>query len=208
MGLVVSKNISNANEDILYQTLRNSIYANIEARYTYNDEKAFQTKLYDDYLNILFRDKFIKIFNQNKLNRDGLVKFDEFKSKLRKIFDSTLNDLIDNSELEKFKIFVQDLFSTKNNDSEVYKIIFKKILNINTDISEKKLIDKTSFVLSHIDFKNESWNEFLIEKYPNLENFAFINYTPSNIAEYDVIKRNYFINENNTFDKTQFLFSR
>ncbi|WP_322949520.1 hypothetical protein RRG44_02550 [Mycoplasmopsis cynos] len=201
-GLVVSKNISNANEDILYQTLRNSIYANIEAAYTYNDEKAFQTKLYDDYLNILFRDKFIKIFNQNKLNRDGLVKFDEFKSKLRKIFDSTLNDLIDNSELEKFKIFVQDLFSTKNNDSEVYKIIFKKILNINTDISEKKLIDKTSFVLSHIDFKNESWNEFLIEKYPNLENFAFINYTPSNIAEYDVIKRNYFINENNTFDKT------
>ncbi|WAM04407.1 hypothetical protein [Mycoplasmopsis cynos] len=84
MGLVVSKNISNANEDILYQTLRNSIYANIEAAYTYNDEKAFQTKLYDDYLNILFRDKFIKIFNQNKLNRDGLVKFDEFKSKLRK----------------------------------------------------------------------------------------------------------------------------
>ncbi|WBP84353.1 hypothetical protein [Mycoplasmopsis edwardii] len=195
-GLVVANNISRSSEDELYKTLRNSFYANIDATSHTSNEK-YQVSLYDEYLNNAFRDKFIETYDSIAINSQGAVEFNNFKNNLVEIFKTTINKDLEDEDLLKYNAFVE----TRILNDPIYKSVFINILELEKEISNEDFITSVSFALSHIDFDNEKWASILENKYQNLENFAFVNYTPSILAEYELVKRNYFINEDNTYDK-------
>ncbi|QKT05594.1 hypothetical protein [Mycoplasma sp. OR1901] len=191
-GLVVAKGINSSLEDDLYSTLNSTIYNDMAAAYNNTTIEHYQLKMYDEYLNNLYRDKIITDYNNKNLR--GVLKFDEFKSELRDIYLKGLKQEFNNDILKSFNEYVMNKF---NNDETLKDSLFE---TLDSSISDEEKIDQISFKLSHIDFLNEKYYEFLEDKYPNYVNFDFINYTPTNIAEYELIKRNYFVNDDNTFD--------
>ncbi|EIE41850.1 hypothetical protein MCANUFG4_02166 [Mycoplasmopsis canis UFG4] len=195
-GLVVANNITNNSEDVLYETLRNSIYANFAEAYKRGGSTQFLRNVYDEYLTVAFRDKFLDYFSSKQHYSE--TELLEFKKELIDIYASTLNKELDDNDLLKFNNFVADKFQNDENIKNVLEKIFEYD---ESKMTKEELISQIAFKLSHIDFDDESFIEILEKKYQNLENFAFVNYTPSNIAEYDLVKRNYFINDDNTYDK-------
>ncbi|VEU62677.1 hypothetical protein [Mycoplasmopsis bovirhinis] len=197
-GLVVANKITKQTEDILYKTLRESIYANIEAPYKSNGATTIIRNIYDEYLNVAFRDKFINAFNSLNLpNSHSETAFNEFKTKLIELYASNLNKELDDTNLTKFNDFV----AKKLTDDPNYKTIFQALVKLEENHTQEDLIAKVAFGFSHIDFDSEAFSQLLLEKYQNLENFAFVNYTPSNIAEYELVRRNYFVKDDNTYDE-------
>ncbi|MBN4083788.1 hypothetical protein JXZ92_03090 [Mycoplasma sp. CSL10137] len=190
-GLVVAKGINSSLEDDLYSTLNTTIYNDMAAIYNNKTIEQYQLKMYDEYLNNLYRDKIVTAYNHKNLR--GVSKFEEFKSELRDIYLSGLKQEFNNDILKSFNAYI----SKKINNDQILK---ESLFNTIKANDEQEKLDLISFKLSHIDFLDEKYYQYLENKYPNYINFDFINYTPSNIAEYELIKRNYFVNQDNTFD--------
>ncbi|WP_322901234.1 hypothetical protein [Mycoplasmopsis felis] len=192
-GLVIASDISESTTDILYNDLTESIFKNLGYLYNNKNIKHTLLKIYDEYLIDVLREKIVKEFVNDF--SDGVLEFNEFKSKLLKLYEKTISETLNDDDLNLFRQFTEDEILT----NDKLKLVFSNILNISLDNIEE-LKAKTSFLLSHIDFANESFEKRLNEDYPNLVNFDFINYTPANIVDYSIVRRNYFINDDNTYD--------
>ncbi|MCU9933940.1 hypothetical protein NW739_01880 [Mycoplasmopsis felis] len=192
-GLVIASDISESTTNILYNDLTESIFKNLGYLYNNKNIKHTLLKIYDEYLIDVLREKIVKEFVNDF--SDGVLEFNEFKSKLLKLYEKTISETLNDDDLNLFRQFTEDEILT----NDKLKLVFSNILNISLDNIEE-LKAKTSFLLSHIDFANESFEKRLNEDYLNLVNFDFINYTPANIVDYSIVRRNYFINDDNTYD--------
>ncbi|TDV24453.1 spermidine/putrescine transport system substrate-binding protein [Mycoplasmopsis mustelae] len=197
-GLVVAQKISEPTEKQLYNMLSKTLYNNLNDGQTYGVETAM-INLYDTYLSYAFRDELLQELaskNKNKTIDKNADYFNNLKNELIKIYKTTIENKPNNTDLKKFNIFVKN----KIISNELLKNAFMNILDIN-EVKTENVINKIAFSLSHIDFSNENFKEYLSKKYLNLINFDFIGYTPTTNVDYKIILRNYFINDDNTYDQ-------
>ncbi|WPB54323.1 hypothetical protein [Mycoplasmopsis verecunda] len=195
-GLVVASNINKEYEDKLYEVMSKSIFQNIQLPFlniiktdNFNDEDGFKkyaTKIYEDYLTEVLKRPY---FNDIKL-------YEKLSKNLRVLYEKTLDDI---NALDLYNDFVhQNIIENE----EIYNIFKTYSQDLFGDTNEANLKDNIINLLNHVDLDNETFKHNVIDKsYSNIDNFTFINYTPSNLYDYKFIKRNYFI-ENNAVNQT------
>ncbi|WP_025755725.1 type 2 periplasmic-binding domain-containing protein [Mycoplasmopsis cricetuli] len=223
-GFVISKSISKNNQDNLYKTLRKSILGKRETywneyeklfskSYEFNLNKKKETlnqmslNLYSEYLNSIFKDVSLNEFSR----KENLIFKNQIINDLKVIYLRTLNNkkiffnLKDNylnywKNLNKINkeilIALVNDFNLRNNTNEL------KINKFNLNENSEEFLLQLINIISHVNFNDKRYfNEILKNKYPYLENFDFVNYTPAFSFDFQFIKRNYFIDENNDVDK-------
>lgn len=106
------------------------------------------------------------------------------------------------------------LLSKNNVEKVIIATVFNELLTNDNEFNENSIDQKKEKILSEIsnklawillssEEKNVEWkDELFSEKYLNIENFDYINYTPSIALDYKFIEKNYFYNGDGTIDET------
>ncbi|MEA4134357.1 hypothetical protein VBM90_00855 [Mycoplasma sp. 2704] len=200
-GLVVAKNTSQGTLNELYETLNSSIYSNMGELYRFTKQfkndiqeglNNYSLKMYDEYIDLVFRDYYT-----------DLNKYNDFKSQLHELYKATLIDI---NTLSSYKAKVEELFSIQETKNVFVRLIQdlnnkdpENAVDINDEDEFKKKIE---FIVNHIDFANSKFVKIMNKKYLQLNNFDFVNYTPPTRFEYELVKRNYFITDDNELDNS------
>ncbi|MGZ9800776.1 hypothetical protein ACXYRK_03630 [Mycoplasma sp. AC1221] len=213
-GLVVSETISKPTEKTLYHNLSHAFYAHLN---NINTNKNI-IDMYDEYLTSEMRDVFLaaaeeleKNNKEYKFSSDPTTIFNNFKNELIEVYKKTLeHDQLDDADLQNFRdlaakkfndplfkeFFEQFYFNIKQKDDENYK---KSQVKEETE----DVLNTMGYWFSHMIIDEDAAPKFfevLSEKYPNVTNFNLINYTPSTQLDYKLIRRNYFVSDDNTYD--------
>ncbi|QNM93557.1 hypothetical protein H9M94_03050 [Mycoplasma sp. Pen4] len=182
-------------EDKIYEVLNDgpmqnySEHYNVLEEFGFNQELAYQKymqKFYEQYLTIVLKD----LFQDNDV-------YKEIETDLSNIYLETLTDP---NKLSDFRNYIETRVMHDQKLLDKFKEILIQLDSSNTELNNDELVTKITFLVNHVDFSNEIYRPVFEEKYTGLENFDFINYTPSTDLEYNLVKSNYFINEDNTYD--------
>ncbi|TDV23293.1 spermidine/putrescine transport system substrate-binding protein [Mycoplasmopsis mustelae] len=134
--------------------------------------------LFIDNLLKLFKDN-IKIKNEHVILNLTIENINNFlKEKTSSQFENILAWIL-SSNLQTLKDNYPDSVNELNND-------------------ENPLFSWLANSITYINLGNEDF----LEDYPNLNNFAFINYTPSSITDYEIVFRYYFLDKFDGQDQT------
>ncbi|AKA49796.1 hypothetical protein VO56_00700 [Mycoplasmopsis gallinacea] len=193
---VVAKDVNEQTEDIIYDSIRTTIFANLNkindvmaTKGIANKTEAIKESLleyYQEYLEFIFGKK------SELLN--------SMLEQLKTIYKETIKEEISNEDLQKFNEFVAQKFENNPELIQQFKELFPPEKE-NAAESDEEFVTRIANILSHVNLGNEAYFEEIVEtKYPNLTNFDFINYTPSTTIDYEFIRRNYFITDENEYD--------
>lgn len=213
-GTIISKGLAKEHQQPIYDVLKRSFYANLNTLWKkylklsnnntteFNPEikqkasKEVITDFYKEYLESLlteFDDNNLKQLVINQLaniyqltlyNDDNLFNF--------RTFYSTYLESVSSETLEQL-LKVLNAYNQRNSEEST-----SYTLETNKEEYWEQLIN----ILSYVNFAESRYNEdIFVTKYQNLENFDLINYTPSKEIEFEIVKRNYFVNEDNTIDE-------
>ncbi|WP_027121316.1 hypothetical protein [Mycoplasma leonicaptivi] len=163
---------------------------------------------------------------EKKLKEEVLFEFNEEISKRKETLRNIIWDLPTSSNKDYLHEKLNNIksnYSFEPTDSLLNRVLFeykkiKKPISVSQfknpfiknknkkDLLEKlknnnDFIKKSALVISRINLDSEKLSNLLLEKYRNITNWQAINYTPSINAEYQIIKRNHFVKDDNTFDK-------
>ncbi|QZE12441.1 hypothetical protein [Mycoplasma sp. Ms02] len=184
-GFIVVKNLEENTENLIYETVRGTFYnsffdhAKLIRESNYDQELAYKTyakNIYADFLPYML---------------------DSMLEKVKKVTDEERQKLHD-WLLETYNVkWYQDLEARKaqlDANPEV-KEILKKVFKWYFLIKEKKYpeVYNVLYQLSYINIDDYVDEDELFEKYGNLSNFAFVNYTPANFFDYTLMLDNYFL---------------
>lgn len=216
-GIILSEGVSENTENQFYQSLSNSFLKNFDGLWT--EYKALLSKnntsdswSYDQNLrNQAMQNYSAKFYTQYL---DQLVKNIEFDlneqqewQELKKVLIQTYLSSLENDRfLTEFVDIYQQMF---NNLDPQLNLLAQKIVFNNVDSSTEiqlktdhdQYLTKAINLFGKVDFANDQYASFFEENYTNLENFDNINYTPSLFSEFEIVRRNYFIDEDNVVDK-------
>ncbi|VEU74400.1 Uncharacterised protein [Mycoplasmopsis citelli] len=213
-GFILSKKIKKENQGPIYEVLRKTFFPQNLGQL--NDEynklnngnlNIFDTKIkqqastnlitnfYKEYLENIFQDqenvdikskiinKLAQIYQQTLYNDENLYNF-------KNLYQPYLNNLTD-AEKQMLLNVLNDY--NQRNDIEGH---YESLTPLN------EYINQLIYTLSFVNFNESRYLEEVLKvKYPNLENFDYINYTPSKEVEFEIVKRNYFVLDDNTIDK-------
>ncbi|WP_041594017.1 hypothetical protein [Mycoplasma crocodyli] len=179
-GFVIVNNISQGVEDQVYKTLNSGVYKNSGylAKLS-NEHPEWNTEklLYESQFNIY------KDFTKNEFKKLNVKKSEDWYNQLFNLIKKYYKVGSKSKWIDKFKLENEDYFK------ELVKVL---------KISDEETLIK----LSYINISSNA-ND-LFDKYSNLENFDLINYTATNYLDYELLKNNYFIDEEGNFDDVAF----
>ncbi|MFV8401230.1 hypothetical protein [Mycoplasma sp. 2634B] len=186
-GVMVKSNISDEYETKLYQSLNESFLQNMTWRYSKANNgfdlnqtyQKYSLKIYQDYLDAVLKPIF-----------KDIAKYSVIEKELLKLYQETLTDI---NKLELYDSFVSDNILNDSMLKQTFILYADKLFGTKDTSNLKELIIN---LINHVDLANEQFAPVVETKYANLNNFDFINYTPTMILDYLFIKRNYFIEDN------------
>ncbi|MHA3786447.1 hypothetical protein [Mycoplasma sp. Z244C] len=190
-GVMVRNDISDEYETKLYKTLNKSFLENMTWRFAQankNDDinqvyKKYSLKIYQDYLDAVLKPIFKDISIYSTLEKQLIT-----------LYDSTLEDI---EKLNDYNNFVDEKILSDNLLKQTFELYADKLFGAKPQGNLKELIIN---LINHVDLSSQAFAPVVDQKYANLNNFDFINYTPTFLLDYLFIKRNYFI-EDNAVDK-------
>ncbi|MFV8478971.1 hypothetical protein ACNQ13_01115 [Mycoplasma sp. VS428] len=191
-GIVVRNDIDSNYESKLYKTLNESVLQNITWRFSKANNtfdlnetyKKYSLKIYQDYLDSVLKPIF-----------KDIAKYATVEKRLIDLYNQTLDDI---SKLSLYDRFVVDELLSDNLIKQNFILYSDKLFKTKDTINLKELIIN---LINHVDLANEQFATVVADKYANLNNFDFINYTPTTYLDYLFIKRNYFIQDNQVDQK-------
>ncbi|MFV8472168.1 hypothetical protein ACNQ2A_01970 [Mycoplasma sp. 1458C] len=191
-GIVIRNDVDSNYETKLYKTLNESVLENLTWHFSKTNNsidlnqtyKRYSLKIYQDYLDSVLKPIF-----------KDIAKYAVIEKRLIDLYSETLDDI---NKLNLYDEFVSDELLNDNLIKQNFILYSDKLFKTKDINHLKELIIN---LINHVDLANEQFAPVVAEKYANLNNFDFINYTPTTYLDYLFIKRNYFIEDNKVDQK-------
>ncbi|MFV8480201.1 hypothetical protein ACNQ2O_01090 [Mycoplasma sp. AA7A] len=191
-GIVIRNDVDSNYETKLYKTLNESVLENLTWHFSKTNNsidlnqtyKRYSLKIYQDYLDSVLKPIF-----------KDIAKYAVIEKRLIDLYSETLDDI---NKLNLYDEFVSDELLNDNLIKQNFILYSDKLFKTKDINHLKELIIN---LINHVDLANEQFAPVVAEKYANLNNFDFINYTPTTYLDYLFIKRNYFIKDNKVDQK-------
>ncbi|WP_416754870.1 hypothetical protein ACM0JF_01400 [Mycoplasma sp. 654] len=191
-GIVIRNDVDSNYETKLYKTLNESVLENLTWHFSKTNNsidlnqtyKKYSLKIYQDYLDSVLKPIF-----------KDIAKYAVIEKRLIDLYSETLDDI---NKLNLYDEFVLDELLNDNLIKQNFILYSDKLFKTKDINHLKELIIN---LINHVDLANEQFAPVVAEKYANLNNFDFINYTPTTYLDYLFIKRNYFIEDNKVDQK-------
>ncbi|WLP85296.1 hypothetical protein [Mycoplasma seminis] len=203
-GVMVKADISDKYETKLYQAITSSFLQNIA--FMISEMKMNNGKVeFKESLNTAYKHYSLKIYQHylfyvlEKYFKD-VREYNDLKEGLLNLYEKTLDDI---SLLSQYDAFVEQNIFQKENILNIFKQNAQEMFG-DSDLNNLK--DNIINLVNHVDLSAPAFENDLKEKYGNLVNFDFVNYTPPMYLDYNFIKRNYFISDNQVDQKAIYIY--